>query len=317
MFVTEGQTVCKDARLVQLDDHLLKLQEHEADLAVQSAQLQFAKAENGRKQYRAKRAQAEAALAAANSKVAAAQYALARKEQLVQKELASPTEADVGRALLDEARALVEVEQNRLVELEAADPELEVSLAKTQLEHCQVQRDHARQECDEYLLRAPADGTVLRVQAQDGDLVGPTSPRPAVWLGPAGGWIVRAEVSQELAGRVRRGLSVQVEDEETAGVLGEGRIAEVSNWFLPRRQISTLPTGVNTGLTVECVIDLEPGHSQLRLGQRVRVRILADQPGGGIDASNKFPSPPAGCDGKTGASGEHRSAPTNLRPRPG
>jgi HlyD family secretion protein len=280
VFVKEAQAVCKNGPLVQLDDHLARLQEHEAELAVEAAQLQLAKAQNGLKQYRAKRAQEEAALAAAHAKLAAAQSALARKEDLVRKELLSPAEVDVGRALLSEARALVEVEQNRLVELEAVDPELEVRLARVQSEHSRAQRDRAREEREQYLLRAPSNGTVLRVQAQDGDLVGPTSPRPALWLAPAGGWIVRAEVSQEFAGRVRPGLSVRVEDEAGGAQLGEGKIAEVSDWFLPRRQISAQPTGVNTGLSLDCVIDLRDGHAPLRLGERVRVRILADQPAG-------------------------------------
>jgi len=114
------------------------------------------------------------------------------------------------------------------------------------------------------------------VQAQEGDLVAPTSPRPAVWLAPAGVWIVRAEISQEFAGRVQAGLDVQVEDEASAGLLAKGRIADVSEWFLPRRQFSALPTSINTGLTLEFVVDLPDEHAQLRLGQRVRVRILAD-----------------------------------------
>jgi hypothetical protein len=108
--------------------------------------------------------------------------------------------------------------------------------------------------------------------------VGPTSPRPAVWLAPAGAWIVQAEVSQEFAGAVQEGLDVQVEDEASARLLATGRVADVSDWFLPRRQFSALPTAVNTGLTLECVIDLQEEHAQVRLGQHVRVRILADQP---------------------------------------
>jgi hypothetical protein len=67
-----------------------------------------------------------------------------------------------------------------------------------------------------------------------------------------------------------------VEDEASARFLAEGKIAEVSDWFLPRRQFNALPTGINTGLTLECVIELQAGHAEMRLGQRVRVRILAD-----------------------------------------
>jgi multidrug resistance efflux pump len=279
VLVKEKQTVRKDTPLVQLDDHLVRLQEQEAALAVQAAQLQLAKARDGVKQYRARRAQAEAALQAANSKAQAAQYVLARQEQVRASKFLSRAEVDVGRAQLNEARALVKVEQNRVLELEAVDPELDVKQAQLQLTRSQAQLELAQRERGEYLLRAPVDGQVLRVQAQEGDLVGPASPRPAIWLAPAGAWIVRAEGSQEFAGRVREALDVQVEDEASAVSLARGRVAAVSDWFLPRRQFDARPTGINTGLTLECVIDLQEGHGPLRLGQRVRVRILAYQRG--------------------------------------
>jgi multidrug resistance efflux pump len=277
VFAKENQAVSKGAPLVQLDDRQVRLQEEEATLAVQAAQLQHTKAKDGVQKYQARRAQAEAALEAATSKVRAAEHALAHKEELVNKGLVNRVEADVGRAQLSEARALVKAEQNRLAELKAVDPELEVKLAQLQLDRSQTQLERARQEREEYLLRAPAGGLVLRVQVQDGDLVGPTSLRPAVWLALEGAWIVRAEVSQEFAGQVGAGQAALVEDEASAATLGQGTIAEVSEWFLPRRQLSALPTGINTGLTLECVIDLQEGHAPLRLGQRVRIRILADQ----------------------------------------
>jgi len=276
VFVKEKQIVSSGTPLVQLDDHLVRLQEQEAVLAVQAAQLQLTKAKDGVKQYEARRAQAEAALEVANRNVLAAQHVLARKEDLVKVKLISQDEADVVRAQLVGAMALVKVERNRLIELKAVDPELEVKLAQLQLNRSQAQLERARQEREEYLLRAPVSGLVLRVQAQEGDLVGPTSLQPAVFLVAEGAWIVRAEVSQEFAGRAQEGLDVQVEDEASAGLLATGKIAEVSNWFLPRRQLDALPNSINTGLTLECVIELQENHAQLRLGQRVRVRIPAD-----------------------------------------
>jgi multidrug resistance efflux pump len=287
VFVKERQTVSKDTPLLQLDDRLVKLQEKEAGLAVQAAQLQLSKAKDGVKQYQARRTQAEAALEAANSKVLAAQYALDHLEKLVKDELANQVEADEGRAQMNAATALVKVELNRLAELKAVDPEIEVKLAQFQLNRSQTQLERARQEREEYLLQAPVGGLVLRVQAQEGDLLGPTSSRPAVWLAPAGAWIVRAEVSQEFAGQVCEGQAVQVEDEASTSLLAKGVIAEVSHWFLPRRQFTAQPTSINTGFTLECLIDLEEGHSQLRLGQRVRVRILADLTAGSIKLSSR------------------------------
>jgi multidrug resistance efflux pump len=274
----ERQAVSKDAPLVQLDDHLVRLQEQEAALAVEAAQVQLAKARDGVKQYQARRTQAEAAEHAAHAKYIAAQHLLTIEEQLHEQGYSSKDRLGATRAQLDAANALVEVERYRVTEINAVDPELEVKLAQLQLSRSQARLERARQEREEYLLRAPVNGLVLRVQAQEGDLLGPTSPRPAVWLAPEGAWIVRAEVSQEFAGRVRENLDVQVEDEAGGGVLARGKVAEVSDWFLPRRQHSLLPTAVNTGQTLECVVELREGQAQLRLGQHVRVRILADQP---------------------------------------
>jgi multidrug resistance efflux pump len=279
VFVKERQTVGKDSPLVQLDDNLVRLHEQEAVLAVQAAQLQLDKARDGIKQYQARLAQAEAALEAANSKALSAQYVLTRKEELVKLDLANHVEVDVGCAQLREANALVQVERNRLLELKAIDPALEVKQAQLQLARSQADLERTQQERGEYLLRAPAPGRVLRVQAQEGDLLSPAFPRPAVWLTPASDWIVRAEVSQEFAGYVTEGLDVQVEDEESTALLAKGRVADVADSFLPRRQVDARPTGTNTGMILECLIDLQDGHSPLRLGQRVRVRILADQSG--------------------------------------
>jgi multidrug resistance efflux pump len=280
VFAQQNQTVSKDAPLVQLDDRDVELQEKVAGLAVQAAELQLTRARDGLKQYRARQAEAEAALEAAQSKLLAAQYALNHAEELLKKQLAGTYEAEVARARLDEARALVRLQQHRLTEIRAVDPALEVKLARSELERGQAGLQRARREREEHLLRAPVEGVVLRVQAQEGDLLGPSSPRPAVWLAPAGAWVIRAEVSQEFADRVQAGLGVQVEDEDSGSDLARGRIAEVSDWFLPRRQFDARPTSINTGLTLECVIELQERHAPLRLGQRVRVRVFAAQPAG-------------------------------------
>ena len=277
----EKQSVRKDAPLLQLDDRSAKLREQEATLAVQAAEVQLSKAKGGLIQYQAKRAEAEAAIDAARIKLRGAEQSLSAAEKLLKSGSGEPGWVDTARDQRDAANSLVKIEQNKLAELKAVDPDLDVKLAQLQLERGQVQLRRARQELEEHVLKAPADGTVLRVQAQEGDLAGPTSPRSAVWLAPAGAWIVRAEVSQEFAGSVREGLQVRVEDEASSGVLAKGRIAGVSDWFLPRRQFNPLPTSVNTGLTLEYVIDLDEGHAQLRLGQRVRVRVLTKPAAGG------------------------------------
>jgi multidrug resistance efflux pump len=278
VLVKERQIVSKGTPLMRLEDRLVKLREQEAALAVQAAQVQLTRARNGLAQYQAQRAQAEAALEAATVKLRTAQHALPIAEKLFKDGFSNKSNVDLVHDQMDEARALIKVEQNKLAELKAVDPALDVKLAELQLERGQVQLNQARQEKEEHVVNAPVEGMVLRVAAQEGDLVSPTSPRAAIWLAPAGDWIVRAEVSQEFAARVQEGRNVRVEDEAAAGLLAKGTVVEVSDWFLPRRQFNAQPTAVNTGLTLECVIELRERHAPLRFGQRVRVRILADQP---------------------------------------
>lgn len=281
VLVKERQAVSKDAVLLQLDDFLARLHQQEASLAVEAAELQLARAGDGQKQHGAKKAQAEAALEAARAKLAAVEHELAIKEELFTNQAIKEHEVGAARALRDAARALVKAAQGAVAEVEAVDPRRELKLAQVQLARALAQRDLASREHDECLLKAPVDAVVLRVLAQPGDVVSPTSPRPAVWLVPRGGWVVRAEVSQEFAGRVKEGLAVHVEDEATGQLLGKGTIAEVLDWFLPRRQFGVLPTSINTGLTLECVIELREELAPLRFGQRVRVRVLEAAGGAG------------------------------------
>jgi HlyD family secretion protein len=280
VFVKEGQTVSKDTPLLQLDDRLVKLYEEEAELGVRAAQVELTKAQNGLKQYQAKEAQAKTAVQLAQKKMQAAQHFLTVKQDLLKDGFSNDGQLKLARDQVNEAEMLVALEQNKLAELNALDPGLEAKLAQLQLDRSKAQLRRAVQEREEMLLKAPAGGTVLRLYAQEGDLAGPTAPRPAVCLAPAGEWIIRSEVSQEFAGRVREGLVAQVEDEASGAVIGRGTIAQAADWFLPRRQLSLDPTSINTGLALECVLALDEGHAPLRLGQRVRVRVLADEAAG-------------------------------------
>lgn len=275
VLVKENQIVSPGSVLVQIDNRQAQLQLDEAELGVQAAQLQLAKAQDGLKQYRAKTGQMEAALEAARNKVLAAQSFLAAKEKLDKQGFLSDEEADVYRKQLAEAKAFEKVERHKQAELQAVNPDLEVRLAQCQLDRSLLLQKRARLDLEEYELKAPQAGRVLRVQVQEGDLVSPTSGKPALLLVSTGSLIVRAELSQEFAQRMRPGLPVQVEEDPIGKVLGKGSIATVSDWFLPRRQFIPEPTGINTGLSLECTVALDEGHDPLRLGQRVRVRVFA------------------------------------------
>ena len=86
---------------------------------------------------------------------------------------------------------------------------------------------------DECVLRAPEDGTVLRVLTQVGETVGAQARQPAVEFCPNGPRIIRAEVMQEWASKVEPGQVVLIEDDTRFGPQWQGRVKSVAGAFTP------------------------------------------------------------------------------------
>ena len=91
---------------------------------------------------------------------------------------------------------------------------------------------------------------------------------------------MRAEVDQENLSRVRVGMLAVVQDENRLdGPTWKGRVRDVARWVAPRRTYVLEPGELNDVRTLECVIELEPDTAEkLWIGQRMRVRILRDEP---------------------------------------
>src|SRR5262249_16255631 len=122
-------------------------------------------------------------------------------------------------------------------------------------------------------IKAPTAGTVLRVLVNPGEMLGTARREPAVQFCPKGQRLVRAEVEQEFAGSVSLGQAAAVQDDSKAGTTWAGKVSRISDWYTQRRSIIQEPLQINDVRTLECLIALDPGQPQLRIGQRVRVSI--------------------------------------------
>jgi multidrug resistance efflux pump len=137
----------------------------------------------------------------------------------------------------------------------------------------QAQRDQARQaflDCDLY---APADGVVLRLFATLGEPLNNTPKTPAVHFCPNLPRVIRVEVLQEWASKLKPGQVAYIEDDTRNGVQWKGKVARVSDWFTQRRSMLQEPFQYNDVRTLECIVYLDPGSGPVRIGQRVRVTI--------------------------------------------
>ena len=273
VLVQENQEVSKGTALLALDDALAQLRVKEAGAAVEIARKQLAKAEKLPEQHRLKIAQQKSAIVACDERIGAAEHMFMVKKNLQKSSFISADELAAGEKQIKELKALRAVEQHKLDELKLADPNLDLDIARQAVVRLEALLAQAQKGLDECMVKAPDNGTVLRLLVNPGEILGLPAQQPAIIFAPAGPWVVRAEVEQEFAGNVQVGQQVQVEDDTNVEPLGRGKVSEVSNWFLPRRFQSQDPTRQNASRTLECIIALQPDHPLLRIGQRVRVRI--------------------------------------------
>jgi multidrug resistance efflux pump len=219
----------------------------------------------------------EQAVEAARSRVEAAQIVVDRKRSLLKNNNAVPEDVAASEKLRDEAQAGVKGEEAKLaaLKLAAADIALDAKLAAADVLDKQKLLAKAQLALDECVVKAPADGTVLRLDLRAGDLLTPEPKSPPLIFCPAGPRIVRAEVEQEWAARVQEGQLASIEDDTAngSGPKWTGRVERVGDWMAHRRSILPDPSQFHDIRTLECIIALDPGQPPLRIGQRVRVAL--------------------------------------------
>jgi multidrug resistance efflux pump len=271
--VHDNDEVSAGTALLQLDPRSAKNLVRQARADLDAAQAQLARANQGSDQQRLREAEQLAVIDVMRHRLEAARYLLARKQELVSvatvdKEVAAAKEQCA------ELEAAIRGEEAKLQELRLNDPALDNRRAEADVAAKQSRLEQALLGLDECRLKAPVDGTVLRLLVSRGDVLGPQPTRPAVLFCPKGPRIVRAEVQQEFAAGVVLGQAVVMRDDSGLGPTWRGKVRRLSDWYSPRRSIWQEPLQHNDVRTLECIIDLEPGQPPVRIGQRLIVHIV-------------------------------------------
>lgn len=271
--IRETEEVAAGTVLLRLEDRQAKLRVAEAESALEAARVQLAQAQQAPEQHRARLAQQRAAVEASRRRLSGARHALARKEQLLRAQQVAMEEVATAEDLVRELEALEQASVEKLAELETIDPSAERKRAEAEVAAMQARLDQTRQALDECALKAPSAGTVLRILASPGDVLGGQPGKAAVLFCPKGPRIIRTEVEQEFAGRLALGQPAFVEDDAGSGDTWRGRVLRISDWYTQRRAVLQESFQLNDVRTVECLIALDAEQPSLRIGQRVRVTI--------------------------------------------
>lgn len=275
----EGAPVAKGDAVLVLDDQLaqMKLKEAEADLANAAAQLEQAK--KLEPQHAEKIKQQISAIAGADLKKKAMKNELDAKEKSASEFVKLNTQLlDAMRQTVAALDKVIEVEQSKLAELKLVDAKLEVKRADANVAAKTVQRDQAQYALDQMKVLAPSDGTVLRVHVNPGEILGPGAQRPAIEFLPKGSLIVRAEILQEWAPRVKLDQEVEIVDDTYQGPSWKGKVYFTAPWFTQKRNLIIEPFMYNDVRYMECLVRVAESPSPPRVGQRVRVRIQTTEP---------------------------------------
>ena len=273
----EGSAVKTGDPLLRFDDRLAKAKVGEAQAAVDRAEAVLAQAEQNLRAHEFSIVGQRFALKAEQAKLRSAEARLKEAKRLAGQSRSNEQEIASAEALVDAQRQAVGVEQTKLHGLEQIRPTTKVDEAKKGVAYYQQLLDQANIGLDAMTLKAPADGVILRSLVTKGLTFGPQSKQPAFWFQPKGELVIRAEVPQEFAHRVRQGQAAIIYDDTNSSITWRGKVARVGNSFLPRRSSAMLPDPfqLNEPRVLECVVTVELGGNAppLRIGQQVRVNL--------------------------------------------
>jgi multidrug resistance efflux pump len=270
----ENKLLKKGDLVLQVDDELQRDRVTEAEADVKAAQAQLDQAEKLPAQHARQVEQQKQAVEVARQTRDGAQSLFEKADRLSKSAVAGPGKEERAAALaaVNKAEAGIKAEEAKLAALELFNPKLEVDRARSNLAAKQARLKQAQFAVEECKLRAPVDGAVLRLQVAIGDVLGPNPTQPIVWFCPSEKRIVRTEIEQEFADRVRPGEPVEIKDFARLSGRWTGKVKSISDWYTPRRSILLEPRQFNDVRTIECIIELDSDRD-LKIGQRMLVTI--------------------------------------------
>jgi multidrug resistance efflux pump len=273
--VKEGQEVEEGTVLLQVDNTLALAQQTEAEIALDLARKRLVQAQQAVEQHKYQVQAQQEALDRARQRKAAAQIQAEKAKRFQANRLGGIQKEDVTAAakLVAETEASIRAEQARLKAVEAVKPEVGVELAQLDVKASEKQLDKAKYAVRQHTVYAPCKGQLLRCQVTVGEVLGENPKYPILQFCPSVDRIVRAEVEQEFAGRVRLDQKALIRDDATGGGEWHGTVTRLSDWYAQRRSVLLEPLQFNDVRTLEVIIRLEKSKEPLRIGQRVLVTL--------------------------------------------
>jgi multidrug resistance efflux pump len=274
----EGAAVRKGDVLVRLDSRLQEIEAAKAKVDWEDAKDLLVLARPLPERHTNLIEQQKQAITIAQNKREVARQQLELKQKAYDGKATNIQDLRGAQEELKAHEAEVAAEELKLKALQLQDPHVEVKRAERAVQAKELVHQKAKLAVDKCVLRAPEDGTVLRVLTHVGETLGAQPKMAAIEYCPKAPRIVRAEVLQEWASHVKLGQEAVIEDDTRAGIRWHGKVKHMSDWYTHRRSMLQEPFQYNDVRTLEAMVSVDAGGPPLRIGQRVRVTIVQGGP---------------------------------------
>jgi multidrug efflux pump subunit AcrA (membrane-fusion protein) len=278
VLVKEGEDVKDKQNLLEFDVSSLKLKVDQAESAIRVARAKRKEAELAVKNHPMQVKEAENLWLAARSKLEERQKQHTEMKRLFMSENKTRADLDAAESELQAAQYTLEASKAKLDGLKAADPSYLLEVADEGINQLENLKEQAQNALNQLSCKARGDGRIIRSFVHEGEVFGMHTREPAFWFLKTGPPIVRAEVTQEFARRVTKGQTAKIEDESDPQQVWRGKVEKVPDQFLPKRLGNTglvdlMPVNDDRVLECQVSIELAPGETPPRYGQKVRVTL--------------------------------------------
>lgn len=196
--------------------------------------------------------------------------------EIVQAEVALKGQQESLTRLTQQTRRLQEAANLGATEMQKVDEALSqqkqaetaVAMTRANLEILQKKRAISQWQIQRLVIKAPADGRVLKVSAQAGSRVG--AGKPVLTYLPDGALVVRAEVNESFVPALKEGMlaDIAVESHPDEKPL-QARLKKIGQVYRAAQLDDESQVRANVRV-LECLLEFEH-QPDLRVGQNVRV----------------------------------------------
>lgn len=265
--VNEGQVLA----LISCDD--LRASVVEAEAGIASRTQERIRLLRGSRQEERRDAAAQTELALARANQSETQYRRIKSlfdSGIVSKEIFDNAKTDFA---LSRATYKSAVERERLVNASPL-PE-DIARLDAEIRSARGGAKTAKEKMEKCSIKAPSQGTVLRIYRQAGESVSTVFPQPVIALADDSKLRIRAEVDERDIALLHVGQRASVLIDAFPGEVFAGRVTTISLLMGRKRIRSGDATDKADRDVLDTLVDLEKKDTRLVVGLRVTVRFLA------------------------------------------